>query len=55
MSAAEKLEPRAELEAVRVPTAKQLQRRGLTFTEIAKSMNVERQAIVDALYWGVCK
>ena len=48
---ARQVEPRPTLEPVRVDTAKALQRKGLTFTEIAVRMNVERQAIVDALYW----
>jgi predicted DNA-binding protein (UPF0251 family) len=52
MNTAEKLEEvRQELESVRLETALRLQRKGLTFTEIAKQMRVDRQAIVNALYW----
>jgi predicted DNA-binding protein (UPF0251 family) len=52
MNTAEKLEQvRHELERVRLETALRLQRKGLTFTEIARQMRVDRQAIVNALYW----
>ena len=35
--------------------AKQLQRQGLTFTEIADDLRVNRQSVVDALYWSVVR
>jgi predicted DNA-binding protein (UPF0251 family) len=54
MNTAEKLaEVRQELERARLETAIRLQRKGLTFTEIAVRMRVERQAVVDALFWDI--
>lgn len=42
-----------DLEVRRVATAKALQRKGLTFTEIAQQMRVSRESVVDALYWSL--
>lgn len=42
-----------KLEPSRIPQAKALQRKGLTFTEIAERMRVPRELIVDALYYDV--
>lgn len=40
------------IEPMRVEYAKSLQRRGWTFSEIARHMRVSRESVVDALYWG---
>lgn len=41
------------LDPERVATAKALQRKGLTFTEIADQMRVSRESVVDELYWSL--
>jgi len=38
-----------------VREAKALQRKGLTFTEIATLLRMPRQTVVDRLYWDVVR
>lgn len=41
------------LDERRVPQARALQRKGMTFTEIAQTMRVPREEVVQALYWDL--
>jgi orotate phosphoribosyltransferase-like protein len=38
-----------------VDDARNLQKQGLTFTEIADKLRIERASIVQALYWDVVR
>lgn len=35
--------------------AKQLQRKGMTFTEIAQLLGVERHSVVNTLFWEIAR
>jgi predicted DNA-binding protein (UPF0251 family) len=38
--------------ADRIDFARLLQRKGFTLTEIAQQMGIDREAVVQALYWN---